>query len=1140
MQNFNLRYIIPTKSNSRLPLVMKLSTLLFVIFILQAGATTVYSQKAKVSIDVQHARLSDVLEQVESQTDYLFFYNKKNIDVNKEVNLKVSNVSVSDVLNKTLGPDISYVMVNDHIILSKKEDNTFLSQMTLQQGITITGTVTDDAGQPMPGANVFIKGTTTGQVTDNNGQYSIIVPDRNTVLVFSFIGYITNEFPVGDQTVINVELEEDTKEIEEVVVVGYGVHKKATLTGAISSMKTDDVAMIPTSNLTSVLAGRLAGAYVQTSTGVPGISSSIRVRAASTWNGEDAIFVIDGVVRDKISFDLLDPNEIEQLTVLKDAASAAIYGSRSSNGVILVTTKTGKVGKPQVSLSSIFGTDRLGIMPKYLSVPASLQLNRYVFGDNSVTQEEEAELMKFNSDGMAWFDEAYQNPYTQKYQLSISGGTERVTYYLGSSFYDDKGFLPQVWYKKLNLRSNVSVKLTKDLTVGMNLSANNGVQNRFRYTWSSPNVLPPAMELLYQFAFTKPYIDEKPVAIPNGGTNIIAIMREGGYWRNTTRQIDALLTVDYKIPFVPGLSVRASYSRNFSNNFLKSFAQSFQCYNYAMIGNNGVVDPTKPLGTTNTFNGGNGEYIGNEYNKADAYQLNGQINFDRHFGKNHISAVFIYEQYEGATNNFSLYRWTFPLFAKDQFFAASQDQKNIGAGGQETEDGRLSYIGRLNYEYADKYLFSASFREDGSTKFAPGKRWGFFPSVSAGWVISKENFFIDHRISDFVYMLKIRASFGMTGNDSVGGWAWQDTYNVGGSYYLGSSGTVMPGLTYAGIPNPNITWEKSKAYNIGFDANFLNHFNLTADLWFKRTYDILGPRILALPVEFGGTMPNVNYGETNSKGFELELEYKNMIGQSFSYAIKGNIGLSTNKVVRKDVAANAQWVDDPNGKTMGYLTAYDCAGIYRTQDDLNQEPAGFTIFGQAPVLGMLRHKDISGPDGIPDGKVDSYDRIKVGNYGLNQAPISFGVNINLEYKGFTVSMLFSGFAGFKKFYEDSFGRNIGQYMRYTEWWDDYWTETNVNGTKPKPFPWGDSRATYANNSTFNLYKGSFLKMRYLNIGYSLPSTWVEKIGIKSAQVFVSGTNLFTLSKFKVYDPEISNFMSYPIQNTYSLGLNINF
>lgn len=1005
--------------------------------------------------------------------------------------------------------------------------------------IRITGQVRDSAtSQRLVGVTIEVKGSHIGTTTNSSGNFSLSVPD-NAILEVSYLGYNKVEIPVNGQSVINVSLASSSTGLNQVVVIGYGTQRKADLLGAVSSINSSEIAEIPTSNLSNVLAGRLSGTYVETNTGTPGISSSIRIRAQSSWNGGDPVYVIDGVVRDKTSFDALAPNEVDQITILKDAASAAIYGSRSSNGVVLVTTKSGKAGKPVISFSSVFTQQRVGKVPEYMSVPASIALDRYVYGDSSVSAADVASLMKYNPNGREWYDATYKNPSNQQYALSASGGSEKVTYYIGGSYYNEDGFLPNVWYKKFNLRGNISAKLTKDLTVNLNLSESNGTRNRFNFTYDygSADLNNLWGKLFYQSGFTQPYVNGKPVN-PGWLGNPVEMMKDGGYWRNTNQQTDALVNLEYKVPFVPGLSVKASYSRNFDNSFIKNFAKKQLLYNYATTGNNGTIDPTKLLGTTLSGDPGT-EYIGNEYTKTGSYQLNGQVNYDGYFGKSHISAVAVYEQYEYQSNYFSMYRYNFPLFPDDQFFAASSNPSDWRTNGNESQDARLSYVGRVNYGYADKYLFSASVREDGSIKFAPNKRWGLFPSVSAGWIISNEDFYKGSKISGIFDLVKIRGSFGSTGNDAIGGWQWQDQYNIKGSYYLGNPGTVAPGLSYGGIPNPNITWEKSNSYNAGLDLNFLQNFSLTTDLWYRHTYDILGSRVLALPVEFGGTLPAVNYGVVNGKGLELELGYKNQAGESFFYSVKGNFGLATNTVEQEDAATNAQWVDNPNGKPLGYMKGLIYTGIYRTQADLAKLPAGYTIFGQAPVLGMLSFKDISGPNGVPDGKIDNYDRTVVANYGLGQAPISYGLDLNFEYKGFSLSMLFAGLAGFKTFYNDAFGRNIGVYVTHTSWWDNYWTETNVNGTAPKPFPWGDSRADYQQNSTYNLYNASFVRLKYLSLGYNLPTRWTSKIGFSSAQLFASGTNLFVLSKFKYYDPEVSQFMSYPIMQTFSLGFNIN-
>jgi len=1006
-----------------------------------------------------------------------------------------------------------------------------------QVSTTVKGRIIDTKEKTaLPGATVQQVNGARKVIADENGNFGIEVP-LNTKLTVSMVGYQTKVVTVTSQE-FTIELDNTASGLDEVVVVGYGTQRKASLTAAVTSIKSDQINLVPASNLSNVLAGRLSGTYIQSGTGTPGIGSKVRVRAQSSWNDADAIYVIDGVVRDKTSFDALDANEVAEITVLKDAASAAIYGSRSSNGVVLVTTKTGKKGTPLIQYSTVFSTERTGRLPRYMDMAEALDLTDAVNG--GISPEEKEWVLRTNPGGMNYYNAAYHDPNNQRHALSVSGGTDRITYYIGGAFFKENGFLPNVWYRKYNLRGNVQVQLTDDLSVGLNLSNSYGTRNRFNFTYDygSDDLNNLWGKLLYWDVFAPASINGKPVN-PGWLGNPVEMMKNGGYWRNNNQQIDALLTATYKVRYVEGLSVKAAYSKNFNNSFVKDFAKKQLLYNFKTTGANNHIYTDTVLSTQLSGDPGT-EYIGNAYEKTNAYQLNLQLNYERSFGAHHINAVAVYEQYESWYNEFSMYRYNFPLFPTDQFFAASGNPSDWTTKGKEVQEGRLSYVGRVNYEFADKYLFSVSVRRDGSVKFSPEKRWGWFPSAAAGWVLSKEDFFARNRSLRFIDMMKLRFSFGSTGNDAIDGWQWLPQYNIkDNTFYLGDPGTAAPRLAYGGIPNPGITWEKSNSYNAGIDLVLLQKLTLTAEFWKRHTYDILGERILALPGEFGGSLPAVNYGKVDSKGFEVELGYSNRIGRDLTYNIKGNIGLATTKVILKDVAANTQPVNDPNGKPLSYETGLQATGLFRSQKDLDNLPAGYTIYGAKPELGMMNFADKSGPEGKPDGKIDDYDKIMLGNYfGSNNAPLSFGMLISLSYKGFSADMLFAGLSGYKLTYNDAWGRNFGGGGKIPLYHADSWSEQNPDGTTPRLYPWGDNRATYTYASTFNTYNSSFIRMKYLNLGYNLPAAWMHRMHLGGIRVFASATNLFTLSKFKFYDPEVFQFMSYPVMKSYSLGVNV--
>ena len=1116
---------------------MKLIAIFLIAGMMQVSAAG-YAQK--LTYVKKSTSLKQLFNEINKQTGYDIIWSEKNIKDIRNINANFQNASIEEVLKIALKDrSLSYTIKGKMIVINKQ--NPVADNFTsLMNSINVKGKIIDENGKPLSGATIKIKGSSKTTISDLNGAFTLLGVNENAELIISFLGYTTKEVKVTSEPML-ISLSPQQNELENVVIsVGYGTQKKSNLTSSISTVSAADMDKIPTSSLSNVLAGRLAGVSVRSSTGAPGTGSNIRVRSSASWNASDPLYVIDGIVRDKTSFDALDANEVDQISALKDAAAASIYGSRAANGVILVTTKKGEPGKMRVDYNSVFSMEKASSYPKYMDMRTALKTTQATLG--GISDEEIDWVLKANPGGMANFNAVYKDPNAQKHSLSLSGGSDKFTYYFGGSFYDENAFLPNVWYKKYNLRSNISSKITKDLTVSLNMANNYGTSNRFNfYGDNSTDINGLWGKLLYWDVFSIPYMDGKPVN-PGWVGNLPEMIKNSGYLRNNNQQVDALIKVDYNVPFIQGLSLHTSYSRNINNNFEKDFGQKQTLYNFKRTGANSLILTDEIIGTVKSPNPGQ-EYISNVFSKSDAYQFNTQINYDRHFGKHYIAATAVYEQYESQNYKFGMTRNNFPLFPIDQFFAASKNNSDWGTSGEEKQDGRLSYIGRLIYEYAGKYFFSSSVRRDGSIKFAPDQRWGWFPSVSGGWLTSEENWFKSSNLSRTINMVKLRGSYGITGDDGIGGWKWLDQYNIeSGTFYVGNPASAMPRLSYGGIPTSSLTWEKTKSINIALDLKIRNQFNFTAELWKKHTYDILGERVLVLPSEFGGKLPASNYGIGDAKGIDFELGYSSNPSRAFTYNIKGTFGLATTKTILKDHATNAQPYDNPEGKTSSYGTGYQATGILRSQTDLDKLPANYTILGAKPELGMMNFADLSGPDGKPDGKIDSYDKIVLGNYmGPNSAPISYGLQLNFNYKGFSLDMLFAGMAKFDITYNDAWGRNFGGGGKVPIYHEDSWTPSNPEGSTPKLYGWGDSRANgYTDESTFNTYRADFIRMKYLNLGYNIPKSMLKITGISNIKLYASATNLFYLSKFKFYDPEIGGFGSYPIMRNFVLGFNVQF
>ncbi|NLR82964.1 SusC/RagA family TonB-linked outer membrane protein [Chitinophaga eiseniae] len=1089
-----------------------------------------------ISLSVDKMPVKKVILQLQEQTGYYFLCDQDLIEENEPVSLHVKNSAIDKVLKLCFpNKEFTYTIIDKTILVKKKGTTTHSERDSTG---SLRGVVGDSSGLPLPGVTLTVSGKKSGAITNSDGQYMLsgIMPDD--IITFTFVGMKPEVIRVGNRSELNVTMKVNVVSIEQFVAVGYGAQKKDAITGSISTIQMDDMVRVPASNLSGNFSGMLAGMYVRTGTGMPGTGSTLRVRSSASWNASDPLIVIDGIIRDQTSFDALDPIEIDQVSVLKDAASAAIYGSRSANGVILVTTRKGSPFKMSIDFSAVSGWQRVGSLPAYMDVYKALKTTQAVVG--GISDEEIAWALKANPRGEAAYDAVYQHPADQKYSFGVSGGNEKFTCFFGGSFYNENGFLPKVWYKRYNLRANVSYKPNKDFTVGLNLGHNNGTKNRFNFMDDNSADLNAFWgKLLYFDIFSIPYMNGKPVN-PGWLGNLPEMIKNGGYMQHNNQQMDALITVDYHIPVIQGLSLRASYSRNGNNAFDKNYAKKQTIYNFKRTGPNNLIITDEIVGIQKSGDPAQ-EYIGNSYAKTDAYQFNTQISYDRHFGKHYVNVTAVYEQYEFQSSAFSMARNTFPLFAVDQFFGASNKPDDWQTGGNEKQDARLSYIGRFNYEYGGKYFFSASVRRDGSIKFAPDQRWGWFPSVSGGWLMSEERWYRSSILSKVINRLKLKGAFGTIGDDGIGGWKWLDQYNIeSGTYYLGAPGIAQPRLSYGGLPATALTWEKSRIYNLGVELMIGGRLSLVIEYWRKHTYDILGERLLVLPAEFGSMLPASNYGVGNAKGIDMELGYYSNPSQVLSYSVKGTFGLATTRTILKDHATNAQLYDNPEGKTSTYGTGYLATGILRSPDDVKKLSPGYTIWGAVPEPGMMNFADLSGPNGVPDGKIDAYDKTIIGKYmGPAAAPVSFGLSGSLTYKGFTLAYLFSGLAGFKITYNDPWGRNFGGSGKIPRYHDDAWSETNTKGSTPKLFAWGDPRARgYVEASTFNTYPGDFIRLKYVNLEYALPVSLFRRTGITRIQVFASATNLFYWSAFRFYDPELSAFTSYPIMQNFMIGVNV--
>ncbi|TCD26456.1 TonB-dependent receptor [Pedobacter psychrodurus] len=989
----------------------------------------------------------------------------------------------------------------------------------------VSGRVTDN-GLGLPGASVRVKGSQQGTKTDTDGRFKLSVPS-NAILIFSYIGYTDQEINVGDKTNIEVQLVETSGAgLNDVVVVGYGTKKRANLTGAVATISGAELAKSPSTNLTNSIAGQVPGLIVNTRSGEPGNDNAdVFVRGKSTLGSTGALVVIDGIPDRSGGFARLNPADIESFTVIKDA-SAAIYGARSANGVILITTKRGKSGRPVFSLGTNWATTQPTRVPEMLnSYQYAQATNEYdaLVGQQLTWKAEDIEKFRNGSDPLAypnsnWWDAVMKKrALQQNHILSLSGGTDKVSYFFSGQHQKQDGIYKRdaAYYTQDQARANVDVNVTDNFKIGVDVSYRNEFRNAAKRGYDAGGIF---RELWLAYPYLTPIYDNELVGVGIGGgpdNSLVYITSgEAGYQRFTTDYLQTKASFSWKLDKVAkGLFVDGYYAFDKTISKTKSFTKTpppAYRYNPATKGYTQVVSSITPS-------------LFEQRGDINQGLLNLKLGYSKTISDHTFDAFVAFESFKGNTDIINANRVNFLSNSLDQLFAGSLigQQNNSSAA----KAARVNYISRFSYNYKGRYLLDYTMRYDGSQNFPQGKRYGFFPGVSAGWRISQEDFFKSEVINE----LKLRASWGKTGNDAVSAFNYLQTYLLGSGYgySLGAGASQVSSLVLGPTPNPNITWELANTTDIGLEAQFFKgKLGVNIDVFRSLRSNILITRSESVPGYTGLTLPSENLGKVLNRGIEMEVLHHNNIGDSFKYNVRGNITFARNKVIFMDEAANIPDYQRKTNIPIDSWFLYQSDGIYQNQQEINNtpHPAGTGV-------GDIRYKDINN-----DGAINDLDKVRT---PLTRTPeIMFGTSVGASWKNIDFTVFFQGQARAKSYLAPA-GLNMVQ-----EFFEKRWQNPGDN-KYPRNFsgPTGRTFGVNTLESDLWLRNAAFVRLKNIEFGYTFSKTLIEKIKMQNVRLYISGTNLFSIDRFgPSFDPETpsNSGQYYPQQRVINVGANITF
>jgi TonB-dependent starch-binding outer membrane protein SusC len=1097
----------------------------------------------KLTLQAENADVKSILTQIEKKIDVKFTYRPRLIKDRDRMSLDVTEAPLYEVLAKVFGSTLGYEVIGKQIVLKTvPSENTEAkasdSEVVSDAALTVRGRVLDEASSPIPGVNVLVKGTAVGTTTDADGRFTLDVEAENSVLVFSFIGYVTQEIQVGTQTSIDVSMVQDIQSLQEVVVVGYGEQKKTTITGAVTSIKSDVISQAPVSNLSNALAGRLPGTVFINRSGEPGNDGSqIRVRGTNTTGNPSALIVIDGIANRSGGLERLNPADIESITILKDG-SAAIYGAQAANGVILVTTKRGKAGKPEIGFNYNVGFNRPTRLPEVTDAATyATMLNEIDEYRGNAPRYSAADIQKYRDGSDPWrypntdWYGAVIRPYTLQDMatLSVSGGTnDGVKYYVSVGSLSEDGIYKNsgTKYKQYNFRSNIDAKITDFFQLSVDLSGRQ--ENRTYPTRSAGTIFrmlirgKPNLPAYWPNGLPGPDIE-------NGDNPVVISTPATGYVNDVNSVFQSNIRGKIDVPWVKGLNVIFNAAFDESFRPIKRFRTPWYLYSWDYTTVDGNGDPV----LLQSKRGLSAPELQEEFERTSGQTTNAYMNYTKDFGMHALAFMVGTEKQVLKGNHFQAFRNGFISNSVDELFAGTP---NLSTGATNDQSKlfkrtRLNYFGRINYGFNEKYLLEMVWRYDASYIFPEGARWGFFPGVSAGWVLSEENFM---EPVTFVDRLKLRGSWGQLGNDrmdpdNISRDEFQFSNNFGfGNGYIFDYNVLTTTITQARYPvaNPDITWEVANNSNIGLEGTlFGGKISFEVDYFNNVRTQMLIQRNASIPKTAGFEAPRENLGKLKNRGFDFLVSYSGQAGE-FNYQFGVNGGYSKNEVVFLDEPPNVLPWQTVTGRPYNTLLLYNSIGVFRDQAAVDAYPHWP---GARP--GDLIFEDVN-----KDGVINSDDRIRLENNTIPR--FQGGITLDIQYKGFDFNVLLQGATGARSYIRTQSG-DFGNYL--TDFADGRWTTENPSSEKPRTFNredeyWISQVNTYWSRNT------NYLRLKNIQLGYTLPATLVSKVGLKTARIYLNAINLVTFDSFKVFDPETDNQDGtvYPQKQTFNAGVNLSF